>query len=209
MAASDPRISDRVHFINAFGPFFYAESLLLQVASRDVVYEGESTRWEPDPLTLQVLANELIETLDNSHDADILTSHYLNGQPATEAELAELSVSGRTVSDPLEGVEPREAESLYSSLPASFRKDLANISPSNHVGGLRARLPVIHGHYDQAVPVVESRRLVEATADRIDVRYTEFLAFEHVRPGTGGLFTRIGQAVRLYRHMYGIIRIAS
>ena len=209
VAASDPRISDRVHFINAFGPFFDAESLLLQVASREVVYEGESTRWEPDSLTLRVLANELIETLDNSYDADILTGHYLNGQAATQDELAGLSVSGRTVSDLLEGAELSEAESLYSSLPASFRKDLANISPSNHVGGLRARLLVMHGRYDQAVPVVESRRLVEATEDRIDVRYTEFLAFEHVRPGTGGLFTRVGQAVRLYRHMYDIIRIAS
>ena len=209
VAASDPMISDRVHFVNAFGPFFDAESLLLQVTSRAVVYEGESTRWEPDSLTLRVLANELIETLDNSYDADILTGHYLNGQAATQPELAGLSVSGRTVSDLLEGVELSEAESLYSSLPASFRKDLANISPSNHVGGLRARLLVMHGRYDQAVPVVESRRLVEATEDRIDVRYTEFLAFEHVRPGTGGLFTRVGQAVRLYRHMYDIIRIAS
>ena len=34
VAASDPRISDRVHFVNAFGPFFDAELLLLQVASR-------------------------------------------------------------------------------------------------------------------------------------------------------------------------------
>ena len=36
-----------------------------------------------------------------------------------------------------------------------------------------------------------------------------FLAFDHVRPGTGGVFTRLGQAVRLYRHMYDIIRIDS
>ena len=209
VAASDPMISDRVHFVNAFGPFFDAESLLLQVTSRAVVYEGESTRWEPDSLTLRVLANELIETLDNSYDADILTRHYLNDQAATQAELASLSVSGRTVADLLDGVEPREADSLYSALPASFREDLAKISPSNYVDGLRARLLVMHGRYDQAIPVVESRRLVEATEDRIDVRYTEFLAFEHVRPGTGGLFTRAGQAVRLYRHMYDIIRIAS
>ena len=62
-----------------------------------MVYEGESIDWEPDPLTLRVLANELIETLDNSSDAARL----------------------------LDGVEPREAEALYSTLPSGFREDLA------------------------------------------------------------------------------------
>ena len=209
VAATDPRISDRVHFVNAFGPFFDAEMLLLQVASRAVVYEGESTDWEPDSLTLRVLANELIETLDNSSDADILTRYYLEDQTASQSELAALTPSGRTVARLLDGVEPREAQALYSTLPSGFREDLARISPSNRVGDLRARLLVMHGRYDQVVPVAESRRLVEAAGDRIDVRYTEFLAFDHVRPGTGGVFTRLGQAVRLYRHMYDIIRIAS
>lgn len=208
VAASDSRISDRVHFVNAFGPFFDAEALLLQVASRAVVYEGESSHWEPNPLTLRVLANELIETLDNSNDADILTQHYLNDQAASQAELAALSPSGMTVAHLLEGVERREAEELYSTLPAGFRDDLARVSPSNHVDSLRARILVMHDRYDQAVPVAESRRLVKATGDRMDVRYTEFLSFDHVRPGTGGLITRIAEAFRLYRHMYHIIRIA-
>ena len=209
VAAADPRINDRVHFVNAFGPFFDAESLLLQAASRAVVYEGESTSWEPDPLTLRVLASELIETLDNSSDADILTRFYLEDQAATQAELAALSPSGRTVISLLDGVEPHEAEALYLTLPSSFQEDLARISPSTHVGELRARLLVMHGRYDEVVPAAESRRLVEATRDRLDVRYTEFVAFDHLLPGAGGVFTRLGQAVRLYRHMYDIIRIAS
>ena len=120
-----------------------------------------------------------------------------------------LSPSGMTVAYLLDGVEPREAEELYSSLPASFREDLARVSPSNHIDGLRARLLVMHDRYDQAVPAAESRRLVKATGDRMDVRYTEFLSFDHVRPGTGGLFTQVTEAFRLYRHMYHIIRIAS
>ena len=208
VAASDPKINDRVHFVNAFGPFFDAEALFLQVASRAVVYEGESAHWEPDSLTLRVVANELIETLDDSYDSDILTRHYLDGQAATQTELTALSPPGMTVADLLDRVEPRKAEELYSTLPASFREDLARVSPSKHVDGLRARLLLMHDRYDQAVPVAESRRLVKATADRVDVRYTEFLSFDHVRPGTGGLFTRLGQAFRLYRHMYHVIRFA-
>ena len=63
VAAADPKISDRVHFVNAFGPYFDAESLLLQAVSRSVAYEGESSPWEPHAFTFRVMANELIRTL--------------------------------------------------------------------------------------------------------------------------------------------------
>ena len=209
VAAADPRISDRVYFVNAFGPFFDAESLLLQAASREVAYQGERTSWEPGPLTLRVLASELIETLGGSLDAEVLRRHYLEEDEATQVELATLSQSGSTVFRLLEGVGPHEAEKLYSSLPSSFHEDLAKISPSNHFGGLRARLLIMHDRYDELVPSAESRRLVEATRGRLDVRYTEFVAFDHILPSGGGPLTRLGQAVRLYRHMYDIIRMAS
>ena len=209
VAAADPRISDRVHFVNAFGPFFDAESLFLQAASREVVYQGESASWEPDPLTLRVLASELIETLGDSLDADVLRRHYLEEDEATQVELAALSQSGSAVVRLLDGMGAREAEKLYSNLPPSFHENLAKISPSNHLGGLRARLLIMHDRYDQLVPSAESRRLVKATRDRLDVRYTEFVAFDHILPSGGGPLTRLGQAVRLYRHMYDIIRMAS
>ena len=54
VAAADPRISDRVAFVNAFGPFFDAEKLLVQAASRSVTHEGEQVSWQPDPRTLRV-----------------------------------------------------------------------------------------------------------------------------------------------------------
>ena len=56
-----------------------------------------------------------------------------------------LSPSGRTVVRLLDGVEPHEAATLYSTLPSGFREELARISPSTHVGDLRARLLVMHG----------------------------------------------------------------
>ena len=208
VAASDPRISDRVYFVNAFGPFFDAESMILQLASRSVVYEGETIPWEPDSLTLRVVAKKLIETLNDPGDVDTVTRHFLNDHSATEDELSGLSQSGKTVAALLEGVEPREAERLYSTLPDSFREDLAMVSPFNHVEGLKACLLVMHDRYDKAVPAVESRKLVKALSNQVAVRYTEFVSFDHVRPGTGGLLTRMGQAFRLYRHMYHAIRMA-
>lgn len=129
-------------FVNAFGPYFDAESLVLQAASRSVLYGGERNVWEPHPLTQRVLATELIQTLDDPSDADILTRHYLEDQPATPAEWDALSSSALTLARLVDGVEPREAEALYAMLPTDFREELARLSPSNHIDDVRARLLV-------------------------------------------------------------------
>ncbi len=209
VAAADPRIQDRVHFVNAFGPYFDAESLLLQAASRSVVYDGERTPWEPDVLTMRVLANELIETLDEPADAEALTRHYMDNQALTPAELDALSQRAKTVAALLDGTTPEAAAGLYANLPGDFQSELKAISPSAHVDNLRARLLILHDRHDRLVPAAESRRLLAATEARGDVRYTEVLAFEHVRPSGGGIGALLGEAFRLYRHMYDILRIAA
>ena len=208
VAASDARIQDRVHFVNAFGPYFDAETLLLQAGSRSVVYDGERTPWEPDQLTMRVLANELIETVGSPREADILARRYGGEHSDALTELDGWSPSGRRVARLLDGVEPEEAAEMIAALPAGFRENLARVSPSTHVADLKARLLVMHDRDDLLVPAAESRRLLKATRGRGNVRYTELLAFDHVEPSGGDIFTIVGQAARLYRHMYEIIRIA-
>ena len=209
VASADPRIQDQVHFVNAFGPYYDAGELLRQAASRSVVYDGERTPWQPDKLTLKVLANELIETLEDPGDVDTLSQRYLNGQAMTAEEIDALTPAGRTVRTLLDGTSPEVAEVLYSNLPPGFREDLAGVSPSSHVDEIQAKLLIMHDRNDRLVPAAESRRLLAATEDRGDVRYTEVLAFEHVRPGGGGIWDLLAEAGRLYRHMYSIIRIAT
>ena len=209
VASADPRIQGQVHFVNAFGPYYDAGELLRQAASRSVVYDGERTPWEPDKLTLKVLANELIETLEDPGDVDILSQRYLNGQAMTAEEIDALTPAGRTVRTLLDGTSPEVAEALYSNLPPGFRDNLAGVSPSAHVDEIQAKLLIMHDRNDRLVPAAESRRLLAATEDRGDVRYTEVLAFEHVRPSGGGVGDLLAEAGRLYRHMYSIIRIAT
>ena len=208
VAAADDSIRDRVNFINAVGPYFDAEQLLLQTASRAVVYDGVRTEWEPKALTLMVIGNELIETLDSPGDAEFLTGFVLNDMDAHPGELETLTPQGRTVAQFLRGVGPGEAAALYETLPSSFHAGLAGISPASYVQDIRARLLVMHDHNDLLVPAAESRRLVEASRDRVRVRHTELLAFDHITPSEGGIRTVLGQAAQLYPHMYEIIRIA-
>ena len=208
IAASDDRIRHRVHFVNALGPYFDAELFLLQAASRSVEHGGLRKQWEPENLTIRVLANELIDTLEDSRDTKILSAAYDRDKPSRYLEKEGLSYQGIKVAELVEGVEPAYASELVSSLPKSFREDLARISPSAHISGVQARILVMHDRDDRLVPAEESRRLVEATRGRLNVRHTELLAFDHVVPTGGGILTIIRQAATLYRHMYEIIRIA-
>ena len=209
VAAADPAIRERVAFVNAFGPFFDAEALMLQAVSRTVEYNGERVPWQPHRRTLKFLATELIENLDNASDVRILTHHYLDQEAPTPAGPQTLTPQGRIAARLLDGVQPDEARTLYEMLPTTFSEDLSRISPSTYVDGLRARLLILHTRNDEYVPAAESRRLLDATRDRLEVRYTEFIGFDHLLPDEDNILTRLREAFVMYRHMYSILRIAA
>ena len=207
VAAADPVIRERVHFVNAFGPFFDARDLLVEAASRTVIYDGQATNWEPHELTMRVLANELVKTLEDLGEAELLVAHYASGEQKKITELDGLSLSAQRAIRLLNGVSREQAIELVAELPTGIHEKFASISPVSHVSGISARMLVMHDRDDLLVPAAESRRLLAATGNK-DIRYTELFAFDHVAPSGGGIITILGQAARLYRHMYEIIRIA-
>ena len=210
VAAADARIRDDVSFINAFGPYYDAQDLLLQVASRSRLYQGEREPWNPDSLTLRVLANELIESLADPGEREVMHRLYVERQNVPQSELGGLSGSALRVRRLLDGTTPEEAQVLYGELPAEFRENMRRISPSTYVGDLKARVMILHDRDDRLVPAAESRRLADALEQRGDFRYTEVLAFEHVRPTSGGgLWELAKEGLKLYRHMYGFLREAG
>ena len=207
VAAADPRIRDQVVFVNAFGPYFDAADLLRQVASRSRSYGGKTEPWAPDRLTMLVVANELIETVNDQNARNVLAGRYLHGQEESLASLDALPPEGQTIRRILDGVTLEEAADLYESLPASFRGDMLTVSPSAYVEDLRARVMLMHTRDDRLVPSAESRRMADVLETRGNYRYTEVLAFDHVRPtNTGDMWFIAKEAFKLYRHMYGIIR---
>ena len=207
VAAADVRIRDRVRFVNAFGPYFDAKDLLFQVVTRSRVDEAGRTPWQPDPLTLKVFANELIETLEDPGDIEILTRKYLAGE---SIDTHAVTSAGQTVVRLLEGVPPEEVAALYSNLPEEFWEAMDRISPSRYTGDLQAKLLVLHDRDDQLVPSAESRRLAAAMQERGDFLYTELLSFDHVRPTSGtGVWQFFTEGFKLYRHMYGVMRAGT
>ena len=209
VAAADPRINGDIAFLNAFGPYYDARDLLLQVATRSRFYQDRREPWDPDRLTMAVITNELIETLEDPRERALLEGLFLNGVQVSEQDLASLSFQAQGVRRLLEGTSPEEARLLYQSLPSGFRETMKQISPSTHIDNLKAPVMIIHDRNDRLVPSVESRRLERALRDKGDVRYTEVVAFDHVRPSGGGVWDLAKEGLKLYRHMYGIIREAN
>ena len=207
VAAADPRISDRIQFVNAFGPYFDAEDLLLQVVTRSRVDQGVRTPWEPDSLTLDVFANELIETLEDPEDIESLTKVFLDGK---SADLSSLTPAGQNIARMIEGVGPEEATRLFNQLPEDFLREMDRISPSTYVNDLKAKILVLHDRDDDLVPSSESRNLAAAMRERGDFRYTEVLSFDHVRPSSAvGSWSFIKEGFKFYRHMYHVMRTGT
>ena len=99
---------------------------------------------------------------------------------------------------------------MYLTLPEDFREGMDQISPSHYVDDIKAKLLILHDRDDELVPSAESRRLAAAMADRGDIRYTELLSFDHVRPAGGtGAWQLVKEGFKLYRHMYAVMRAGT
>lgn len=209
VASADERVRDRMIMVNAFGPYYDARELLLQLTSRTIAGPHARVPWEPDPYTLEVFTNGIIGSLGTEEDAAVLRSHFPDGPPLSSAAFAALTAEGQAAARLLAGVGYGEARALLDELPLEFRQTLDTISPSMYVEDMRARVLVLHDRDDEVIPVNEARALAEAVRETGSVRYTELTNFEHTLPEAGGPLVKAEQAARLYMHMYEILRVAN
>ena len=210
VAAQDSRIRDDVAFLNLFGGYFDARDLLKAIASR-TRFDGEVRKpWEPSDQTLKTFRNHLIESVESREERDILTRVFVDGEEVSTAEVEALSTDGRNVYRLLSGVSLEEAGNLLDRLPEGFQENLRRISPSQNLAGLKAKALIMHDAEDNNVPAEESRRLAAALGERGDVRYTEFVFFEHMDPVRAvNPLTWSRDLFKLFFHLYQVIRIAD
>ena len=231
IAASDPRINDAVRFVSSFGGYYDAYDLLKQIASNRSIYKQTVEPWEPDALVEDVLANQLIEGLQDGRDKELLSGIFLDisgglkkGATMLDASdesqgLSELSKRGNAVNRILESVAAHgdqdrlalnEAEAYMQELPSRFLDELWRLSPSTSIGNLKARLLIAHDREDNLIPSEESRRLLAAISERGNMHYTEFSFFSHVTPDKQvGAITFTKEAFKLFRYTYDIIKVAD
>ncbi len=207
VAAEDPRISDRVRYINFFGGYFDAADLVKSVVTGSRSYDGVVEAWEPDALAVEVVRLHLIEGLSDPAEWALLESAFLRGESVTRAELDGLSVEGTAVFDLLMGPGPGEVDEIFDRLPSAVHESLRRISPSTGIDRLNARLLIMHDREDNLVPSQESRRLFDVVDGRGNAYYTEFSFFSHVDPTEQVGFTGyITEGFKLFLHLYNMFR---
>ena len=202
-AAQDERVNERVSVFNSFGGYYDARDLMAAVIARQRFYEDDVRAWRPADLSVEVVRRHLIDTLPDDDERQLLWQALAAGSDAP----ASLSGEAQAVYELLTAPDLETARRLLDGLPPDALDTLRRISPSANIGGLRAKLLVMHDREDRLVPSEESRRLVDAAPAVTDVHYTEFSFFNHLDPTRPvGRIEFAREAGKLFLHIYRIMR---
>jgi|SRR5579859_3078508 len=178
VAAGQPDLRDRIRFVNSFGSYADARTLLLDVLSRSIQVDGQVRAWQPEPRTIEVVANALA-------DAGI--------GPADQQAL-------------LNGISRDQAQRIVDGLPAPVARSLAQVSPSTYLAQLHAHIYLMHDADDTFIPFTESRDLVAHAPPGVVARYTEFAIFAHVIPDRPVPWqTFLPDLWRLFWHVHAVL----
>ena len=209
IASGDSRIRDDIAFVNSFGGYFNAHELFLQIATRSIIDGNTQTECAVDLLTLRVFSNEIIGSLTDDSEKELLRGLY-EGRITTESSaLPKLSPQAIKVKELIDGTSLESARQIMAELSGEVLIDLDQISPSNYVHNIKSEVLVIHDVADLLIPVNESRKLSAAFIGNDKFHYTETDLFDHVRPTKDRNWSKtlIG-GFKVYKHMYRIIRFA-
>jgi hypothetical protein len=178
VAAAQPDLRDSVRFVNSFGSYDDALQLLVDVASHTSNVDGAVREWEPEPRTVEVVSNALIDVgVDDPDRAELLAG------PTRERALAMTA-----------GFSPEVLERFQ------------RISPSTYLGQLHARLYLMHDVDDPFIPFTESRRLTASAPPGVVARFTEFSIFSHVIPDREVPWqTFVPDVWRLFWHVHAVL----
>ncbi|HEY1297192.1 MAG TPA: hypothetical protein VGJ60_29290, partial [Chloroflexota bacterium] len=178
VAAAQPDLRDAVRFVNSFGSYNDAMSLLVDVASRSIEVDGAVREWLPEQRTVDVVSNALV-------DAGV-----------SDEDRAEL----------LSGPSRERAMQICAAFSPEVVDSFARISPSAYLDQLHTRLYLMHDQSDSFIPFTESRDLVANAPPGVVARYTEFSIFEHVIPDRAVPWqTFLPDLWRLYWHVHGVL----
>lgn len=211
VAAADPRIAGQVSFVNAFGGYYDAGDLIVQIAAGSTLNDGPADAWSVDPLSRRVFVNEVTENIADPGRREQFRNAAHAGEPLPpddgstyESAVVELLGGSLSVS---------EAKHWYAQLPNAYHQQVRAVSPSNHIGSFdpNTKILLMHDRGDRLIPVGESSRFARALGAQnvVKFRYTETDIFRHVRPNSETRLLPLAKgAIQLFRHVYGIIALA-
>lgn len=177
LAAADPRVADRVSVALTLGGYASAAELLRFFLTGDYAFGDLRGRVEHDPEVVSLFVNA---------NADLIA-------PPVAAALA--------------GRQPAAVRAFLDDPPPAVRALLDGLSPERVARRIRARLILVHGRNDPAVPYTESLRLAAARPERTRVVLLGLV--DHVEgPGRAPRGGGPGDLLALWTVVYGLLRQA-
>ena len=209
LAASSPRIRERVTFVGAFAPYASMRTLAHDIATATCLRGGTREPWAVDPLTRKVYVESL--TADLAPE-DACRLREALSEPDGKLDPRSLSPKGQAVYPLLTRLTAKQAEAALDALPPELRDRLDAMSPLTHVADLHVpHVVLMHDRDDPVIPLAESLRLRDALGTRPGVRYTEFVMFKHLDPTKVRLhlLPLLRELGRFYLALYPIFRSAA
>lgn len=157
LAAADPRVRERVTTVLVLGGYASAVELLRFFLTGEYGY-GESRGHV-------------------AHDPELVRAFVAANSDLVDAPTREALLAGHR----------NQVAAFLDNLPAGLRVLLDTLSPERVVRDISARLVLVHGRTDQAVPYTESLRLAAARPERTALVLVGLV--DHVQ-GPGGLMAR-------------------
>lgn len=211
-AAADPRIRDTIAFITLFGGYYDVRTMLGDVGRRAQTVDGKPQAWQPNAVTLQVLANTIATDLP-SFDAVRLTDAFSTDPftPLSDLEMDDLSAPGAAAYHLLAGDAPSDVDANVAAVTQAMAPLLDGLSPSTAAPGVRTAVYLLHDRNDGFVPFTESRAFDAAlTQLGKSHRYAEFGIFQHVEVRADlGIGPLLSDLASLYGIVSGLLAPAS
>jgi predicted esterase len=179
VAASDPAVADDVRTVIAFGGYYDVFAYLLSAATHGVELDGKVEEWQPT----EEVRKRLLPVLE------------ARAAPGLLRVLEEGASGGRAA-----------AAALLRAAPPDELAALRGLSPADRLGGLRARVFILHDRGDVFVPYVESEKLRRALPPEQVGGFLLTDLFAHAQPKSGFSWDVARDIARLYGFVYGAIR---
>jgi dienelactone hydrolase len=186
IAASDPRVRDRVQFVVSFGGYYDLLHVITFITTGHYEFGEVRGQMVPNEYSRWIFLRYNLELIPNAHDREILKviAEAKAGNPAVEAGplAATLGPEGRAAYELLVNRDPDRVPALVGALSPNIREQLRFLSPSRVIRDFRGRLLVVHSDPDDFIPPTESLRLAAALQSRGNVHLALLTVFDHVRP---------------------------
>jgi len=200
-AAEDPRIADQVAFVLTFGGYYDATEVVSALTTRSLPADDGLQPWEPSDLATELFTHALLAILPDAGERQQVQAALKSGATSVPG----LSERGQALLTVLQNRERARTPELVQAYPELARW-LAEISPSENIERLRARLHVMHDRSDPFIPYTQSRQLALAAQRHTEVVYSEFSLFQHVVP-TGAVWgvDLARDVAKLYTHAVRVL----